>query len=152
MKRYTHWPQLILGLVFSWGVILVSIQFLKTLDINFLLLYIACISWTLGYDTIYAYQDKKDDIINNIKSTAVLFKSKGPIFVKIFYLIFLSIIGLLVWKKTYNHLSLTVIIIFIIIMYIFLSKWEPESKKSSNYYFKFNNLIGLLCFIYLLIF
>ena len=152
MKRYMHWPQLILGLVFSWGVILVSIQFLKTLDINFLLLYIACISWTLGYDTIYAYQDKKDDIINNIKSTAVLFKSKGPIFVKIFYLIFLSIIGLLVWKKTYNHLSLTVIIIFIIIMYIFLSKWEPESKKSSNYYFKFNNLIGLLCFIYLLIF
>ena len=52
---------------------------------NSILLYIACIFWTLAYDTIYAYQDRYDDIRNNIKSTAVLFGSKGHKYVQIFY-------------------------------------------------------------------
>ena len=152
IKRYSHWPQLFLGLIFSWGIILVSYQFYNTFDINFILLYIGCVFWTLGYDTIYAYQDKKGDIINNVKSTAVLFKSNGPVFVKSCYLIFLMIIGLLIWKSHGSYLSLTVIIIFIIITYIFLNKWEPESENNSNFYFRLNNLVGLFCFIYLLIF
>ena len=72
LKRYTHWPQLGLGLAFNWGVLIVSVEFLGNITFDFLLLYIACIFWTLAYDTIYAYQDKEDDIQNNIKSTAVL--------------------------------------------------------------------------------
>ena len=88
MKRYTHWPQLILGIAFSWGVIIVSFQFYKTITFERTLLYIGCIFWTLAYDTIYAYQDRDDDIINNIKSTAVLFANKGQLYVKFFYLMF----------------------------------------------------------------
>tara|TARA_B100000686_G_C16776048_1_gene968543 strand:+ start:77 stop:946 length:870 start_codon:yes stop_codon:yes gene_type:complete len=152
MKRFTYWPQFFLGLIFGWGVILVSYQFYNTLNINFILLYIGCIFWTLGYDTIYAYQDKKEDVINNVKSTAVLFQSKGAVFVKSCYLIFLIIIGLLIWKIQGSYLSLTVITIFIIITYIFLNKWKPESKKSSNFYFKLNNFLGLFCYMYLVIF
>ena len=71
LKRYTYWPQLGLGLVFSWGVLIVAMQFLGTITLDFILLYVGCIFWTLAYDTIYAYQDVKDDIKYNIKSTAV---------------------------------------------------------------------------------
>ena len=77
LKRYTYWPQLGLGLVFSWGVLIVAIQFMETITLDFLLLYVGCIFWTLAYDTIYAYQDIRDDIKHNIKSTAVLFGEKG---------------------------------------------------------------------------
>ena len=152
MKRYTHWPQLILGLIFNYGIILISINFLNEINIDYIILYIGCIFWTLSYDTIYAYQDRNDDILTNIKSTAVLFNNKGRIFVKFFYLIFMATIGFLVWKNSGSLLNLTPIVIFIIVYYIFLNKWKPKSRSSSDFYFRFNNLLGLFCFIYLLIF
>ena len=77
MKRLTYWPQLILGIVFNWGVLIVSMQFNNYLSISFILLFFGCIFWTLGYDTIYSYQDREDDIKNDIKSTAVLFDLNG---------------------------------------------------------------------------
>ena len=152
MKRYTHWPQLFLGIVFSWGVIRVSFQFLNNFNNNFIILYFGCIFWTLGYDTIYAYQDRKDDIINGIKSTAVLFGDKGLKYIKFFYFVFFFILGYLSWKINHNVYSLIVVIIFIFVMNIILNKWEIKSIKSANYYFKLNNFIGLCCFLFLLIF
>jgi len=152
MKRYTYWPQLGLGLVFNWGVLIVSMEFFNEINIYFFLLYFACILWTLAYDTIYAYQDIKDDLKNNIKSTAVLFGSLGHKIVMIFYLIFFLIIGFLGYKSSGTILSLAVIFLFIFAMILYLNKWRMDSKNSSNYYFRFNNFIGLFCFLYLLIF
>ena len=152
MKRFTYWPQLILGIVFSWGVIIVSFQFLNYFSIDFIILYFACIFWTMAYDTIYAYQDREDDIINEIKSTAVLFGDRGLKYIKIFYLVFLSLIGYLSWKNSHNIYSLVVVIIFLFVMNIILNKWESKSTKSTNYYFNLNNVVGLFCFLYLLIF
>ena len=152
LKRYTYWPQLGLGIVFNWGILIVSIQFVGVISFNFLLLYIACIFWTLAYDTIYAYQDRSDDIKNKIKSTAVLFGSKGYKFVKIFYNIFFIIIGFLGFYSSQSFLSLVVIIALIIAMNIYLKKWKLDSKDSCNYYFKFNNIIGFFCFVFLIVF
>ena len=152
MKRYTYFPQIILGLTFSWGVIIVSFEFFNKLNLDYILLYIGCIFWTLSYDTIYAYQDRDDDIKNNIKSTAVFFGNKGRMMVKIFYLVFLIIIGYLNWKTNQNLYSLIVILLFIFVMNILLNKWKIKSKKSSNYFFKLNNIFGLLCFLFLLVF
>ena len=152
LKRYTYWPQLGLGIVFNWGVLIVSIQFFGFVTLEYVLLYIACICWTLAYDTIYAYQDKKDDISNNIKSTAVLFGSNGLIYVQIFYNIFFIIIGFLGVYSAQSFISLIVIITIIIAMNIYLKKWKLNSRKSSNYYFRFNNLIGLICFLFLTFF
>jgi len=152
MKRYTYWPQLGLGLVFSWGILIVSMQFNGSITFEFLLLYIACIFWTLAYDTIYAYQDRKDDIRNNIKSTAVLFGSNGYKYVKIFYAIFFLILGYLGFNSSQTFISLIVIIVSIFAMNIYLNKWNLDSINSCNYYFKFNNIIGLLCFLFLIIF
>ena len=152
MKRYTYWPQLILGIVFSWGVIIVSFQFLNNFNLNFIILYFGCIFWTLAYDTIYAYQDREEDIVNNIKSTAVLLGDKGLKYIKIFYLIFFSAIGYLSWKTSHNIYSLAIVIIFLFGMNIILNKLNIKSIKSSNFYFQLNNLIGLCCFIFLLTF
>ena len=152
MKRYTNWPQLALGIVFNWGVLIVAIQFIGEINFKFLLLYIACIFWTLAYDTIYAYQDRNDDINNNIKSTAVLFGQKGYKYVQIFYNIFFIIIGFLGFYSSQSFISLIVIIALIIAMNIYLKKWRLDSRESCNYYFKFNNIIGLICFIYLTLF
>ena len=152
LKRYTHWPQLGLGIVFNWGVLIVSIQFVGAITLNYIIMYIACISWTLAYDTIYAYQDRENDIINNIKSTAVLFGSSGFKYVQIFYNIFFITIGFLGFYSTQSFLSLIVIITLIIAMNLYLKKWELNSRKSSNYYFKFNNIVGLTCFLFLFLF
>ena len=152
LKRYTYWPQLGLGLVFSWGVLIVSIQFTGTISLSFLLLYIACVFWTLAYDTIYAYQDREDDIKNNVKSTAVLFGLNGRKYVRVFYSIFYVIIGFLGFYSSKSFLSLVVIITLIFVMNLHLNKWKLDSTNSSNHYFKFNNIIGLLCFLYLVIF
>ncbi len=141
-----------LGIVFSWGILIVSFQFLDQITYEFFLLYIGCIFWTLAYDTIYAYQDIEDDIKINIKSTAVLFKNNGRVFVKFFYSLFLLFIGLLAFYSSKSFLSFIVIIPIIIGMNVYLNKWKLESKESCYYFFNFNNLIGLFCFIFLLIF
>ena len=152
LKRYTYWPQLGLGLVFSWGVIIVAIQFIGFISFNFVLLYLGCIFWTLGYDTVYAYQDREDDIKNNIKSTAVLFDFNGKKYVKFFYTIFFMIVGFLGYNSSQSFISLIVIILTIFGINLFLNKWQLDSKESSNYYFKFNNIIGFFCFVFLFIF
>ena len=61
MKRITFWPQLFLGIIFNWGVIICSVEFYGTITKEYLILYVACVLWTIGYDTIYAYQDLTDD-------------------------------------------------------------------------------------------
>ena len=75
MKRYTYWPQLFLGITFNYGLILRVVYALKNSWILIpLILYFGAIFWTLGYDTIYGYQDIKDDEIIGLKSTSIKFK------------------------------------------------------------------------------
>ena len=152
MKRYTYWPQLFLGIVFNWGVLIVSMQFNNYLSLSFIILYIGCIFWTLAYDTIYAYQDLEDDIKSNIKSTAILFGNNGKIYVMIFFTIFLIIAGYTGFQKSSSIISIFVIVLFLFVTMYYCNKWDINSKKSSNYFFRINNLFGLLCFIYLFIF
>ena len=152
MKRVTYWPQLVLGIIFYWGVLIVSLLFNGYLSIPLIILYLGCIFWTLGYDTIYAYQDRGDDIKNNIKSTAILFGDKGKKYVLLFYIIFLIILGYIGFKASGSIASIFVLILFLIALGFFLNKWNLGSRSSSNNYFKFNNFFGLLSFIYLIIF
>ena len=152
MKRITYWPQVVLGITFSWGVLIASTQFNETLTLQFLLLYIACVLWTIGYDTIYAYQDRIDDINQNIKSTAVYFGEKGQRFVTICYTLVLIIFGFLGWNSSNSLFSLFIIAILGICTYIAIQKWDIKSTESSNYYFRQNNLFAFMLFIYLLTF
>ncbi len=152
MKRITYWPQVVLGITFSWGVLIVSSQFNQSLNFQFVLLYIACVVWTTGYDTIYAYQDKMDDIKQNIKSTAVYFDKNGRWFVSFCYALVLIIFGYLGWNSSNSLFSLFIIAIIGICTYIAIKKWDINSKESSNYYFRQNNIFAFMLFLYLLIF
>lgn len=85
MKRITWWPQAFLGLTFNWGALMGWTAVTGGLDVPALLLYAGCILWTLGYDTIYAHQDKEDDARVGIRSTALLFGPASRRWVGLFY-------------------------------------------------------------------
>jgi 4-hydroxybenzoate polyprenyltransferase len=87
MKRVTSWPQAVLGLAFSWGALMGWAATYGALAPPALLLYASAFSWTIGYDTIYALQDARDDAIVGIKSTARLFGAQARLGVALFYLL-----------------------------------------------------------------
>ena len=150
MKRITFWPQVFLGITFSWGALIVSMQFNQSITFQFILLYIGCVIWTLGYDTIYAYQDREDDIKQNIKSTAILFGDNGKWLVYSCYIVVLLIFGFLGWNSSNSLISLFVIAIIGICTYIAIRKWDINSTESSSFYFRQNNIFAFILFIYLL--
>ena len=152
MKRITFWPQLFLGIIFNFGVIICSFEFYEKLIIEYLILYLSCILWTIGYDTIYAYQDLKDDKTNKIKSTAVLFGNYGKLLVVISYTLMLALIGYLKLTKAFGILSFAVFLIIFIYILTNLLQWNIESKESSEKKFRQNNLFGAMIFLYLLSF
>lgn len=85
MKRITYWPQAFLGFTFNWGALMGAAAVKGEITTSSIILYIGCIFWTLGYDTIYAHQDKKSDAALGIKSTALLFGDKTKKYLYIFY-------------------------------------------------------------------
>ena len=88
IKRYTYWPQLFLGITFNYGLILGWTSINESLNIIPFIFYFGAIFWTLGYDTIYGFQDIKDDEIIGIKSTSIKFKKDPYTFLKLCYLVF----------------------------------------------------------------
>jgi 4-hydroxybenzoate polyprenyltransferase len=85
MKRITYWPQIVLGLAFSWGALMGWPAAFGRLDWPALVLYLGSISWVIGYDTIYAHQDREDDMMIGIKSTALLFLERTQPILAAFY-------------------------------------------------------------------
>jgi 4-hydroxybenzoate polyprenyltransferase len=85
MKRITYWPQIVLGLAFSWGALMGFAVTLGRIDATALLLYAGSIAWVIGYDTIYAHQDAEDDALIGIKSTALLFGARTHAALMVFY-------------------------------------------------------------------
>ena len=83
-KRFTHWPQAFLGIAFNWGALLAWTAHSGSLGWPAVLLYLSGLSWTLFYDTIYAHQDKEDDVMIGVKSTALLFGTETPKWMKRF--------------------------------------------------------------------
>jgi 4-hydroxybenzoate polyprenyltransferase len=85
MKRITYWPQIVLGLAFSWGALMGWAATFGRLDPPALILYAGSIAWVIGYDTIYAHQDRDDDALIGIKSTALLFGERTKPMLSVFY-------------------------------------------------------------------
>lgn len=85
MKRITYWPQIFLGLAFSWGALMGWPAAFGRLDWPAIVLYVGSILWVIGYDTIYAHQDRDDDLLIGIKSTALLFGERTPTMLATFY-------------------------------------------------------------------
>jgi 4-hydroxybenzoate polyprenyltransferase len=93
MKRITWWPQIVLGLAFSWGALMGFAVTLGRIDATALVLYAGAIAWVIGYDTIYAHQDAEDDALIGVKSTARLFGARTHLALVLFYAAAVVLIG-----------------------------------------------------------
>jgi len=97
MKRITWWPQVVLGLAFSWGALMGSAVTFGRIDMSAIALYAGSIAWVIGYDTIYAHQDAEDDALIGIKSTALLFGARTQAALIGFYGLAVILIGVALW-------------------------------------------------------
>ena len=152
MKRYTYWPQLFLGITFNYGLVLGWVCITNQIELVIIILYIGAIFWTLGFDTIYGYQDIKDDEIIGVKSTSIKFKKNPKLFLIICYLIFiLSLIttGFFMKFSSMFYLSLSIPILHLFLFQIY--NFDFKDSKNSLKIFKTNNLLGAIVFINILI-
>ena len=152
MKRFTYWPQLFLGITFNYGLILGWTSIHSQVDIVSVLFYIGAIFWTLGYDTIYGYQDIKDDEIIGLKSTSIKFKGKAKTFLFICYslLLVFFLIGGLNMKFHYSYFILMTIP-FIHLFFYQIKNFDLNNPSSCLKAFKSNNFFGLIIYTNILI-
>ena len=145
MKRFTYWPQLFLGITFNYGLVLAWISINNSISLTPILFYIGAIFWTLGYDTIYGYQDIKDDEIIGIKSTSIKFKNNPKTFLTLCYsflLISLILIGVLM--NFNNIFYLFLIIPFCHLFFYQINVLNINKPEDCLKIFKSNNILGLI--------
>ena len=148
MKRFTYWPQLFLGITFNYGLILGWTAINGEINLLPILFYFGAIFWTLGYDTIYGYQDLKDDEIIGLKSTSIKFKNNPIKFLIMCYAVFLFTILMIGLLMDLNKIFyLIYLIIFLQIFYFQIKKLNIENKLICLKIFKSNNFLGLLVFL-----
>ena len=152
MKRYTYWPQLFLGITFNYGLILGWVSIKNSFDIVPIIFYIGAIFWTLGYDTIYGFQDIKDDEIIGIKSTSIKFKKDPIIFLTICYSIFIFFTLMVGILMKFNNLFFIILILPFLHLLVYQVK-NIKINDTSNCLklFKSNNFFGLLILLTILI-
>jgi 4-hydroxybenzoate polyprenyltransferase len=152
MKRFTYWPQLFLGITFNYGLLLGWTSINANLDILPILFYIGAIFWTLGYDTIYGFQDIKDDEIIGLKSTSIKFKKKPLIFLLACYVVLFSMTITTGIMENFNILyyAFSLIIGYHLFLYQ-LKNVDLDNPINCLKIFKSNNLFGFLVFVQILI-
>ena len=152
MKRFTYWPQLFLGLTFNYGLLMAWVSLTNEFNYHPLIFYFGAIFWTLGYDTIYGFQDIKDDEIIGVKSTSIKFKKNPKLFLFICYLIFymsIFLLGVLMSYSFYYFLFSTLIFFHLIAFQI--KPLDISNPQMCLNKFKSNNFLGFLVFINILI-
>ena len=152
MKRFTYWPQLFLGITFNYGLILGWTAIRGEISIVPMIFYLGAIFWTLGYDTIYGYQDIKDDEIIGLKSTSIKFKGKEKKFLFMCYA-FVLILLIFGGYKMELHTSyyLLSLIPFVHLFIYQIKTFNLNDPSSCLKVFKSNNLFGLIVFLNILI-
>jgi len=148
MKRFTYWPQFFLGITFNYGLILGWTSIKAELNIIPIIFYLGAIFWTLAYDTIYGYQDIKDDEIIGLKSTSIKFKKNPSMVLKIFYTLFSLSLILVGYLMNLDLIYFAIISIAIFHMF-FLQIYKLNIANPSNCFkiFKSNNLLGFIIFL-----
>tara|TARA_B100000609_G_scaffold115017_1_gene91456 strand:- start:1724 stop:2422 length:699 start_codon:yes stop_codon:yes gene_type:complete len=152
MKRLTYWPQLFLGITFNYGLILGWTAIKGEIELIPILFYFGAIFWTLGYDTIYGYQDIKDDEIIGLKSTSIKFKNSAKKFLFLCYT-FLTILFLISgYYMNFKYIYFLIFLIPIIHLFFFqIKKFNENNSSICLKIFKSNNMFGLIIFLNILI-
>ena len=152
MKRYTYWPQLFLGITYNYGLLLGWSSVENEINLAPIIFYLGAIFWTLGYDTIYGFQDIKDDEIIGVKSTSIKFKSSPLSFLKsCYYIFFISLIatGYLMNLNKFYYIILS--LVFLQMFFLQLKKLDINNPKNCLKIFKSNNSLGFLILLSLIV-
>ena len=148
MKRITYWPQLFLGITFNYGLVLAWISISNEVSLVALVFYFGAIFWTLGYDTIYGFQDIKDDEIIGVKSTSIKFKNDPKKFLLLCYLVFIISLIFVGINMNFELFYFIFLIIPTTQLFIFqIKKLNISNTSDCLTKFKSNNLLGLIVLI-----
>ncbi len=148
MKRFTYWPQLFLGITFNYGLILGWTSIFGEISLIPVIFYLGAIFWTLAYDTIYGFQDIKDDEIIGLKSTSIKFKKIPYLFLTLCYLIFfISLITVGILMSLNNLFYIFLLLIFFHLFLYQIRKLNIKDAKDCLLKFKSNNFLGILILI-----
>jgi 4-hydroxybenzoate polyprenyltransferase len=150
MKRITWWPQIVLGLAFSWGALMGFAVTLGRIDATAVLLYAGSIAWVIGYDTIYAHQDAEDDALIGIKSTARLFGARTHQALILFYALAVVLIGVALMLAGVGWLAWIGLLAFAAHLIWQIGRLETADPVLCLRIFKSNRDAGLLLFAGLL--
>ncbi|WP_455478608.1 4-hydroxybenzoate octaprenyltransferase [Bartonella sp. B10] len=146
MKRVTYWPQFFLGIAFNWGALMGWAVVYGSLSLAPVLLYLGSILWTIGYDTIYAHQDREDDATVGVRSTALLF-GKGTKRALVFlYSGFVMLVGLAFYLAQVPILSFLGLFVASIHMFIQIKVIDIDNSSQCLKLFKSNSVVGFLIF------
>jgi 4-hydroxybenzoate polyprenyltransferase len=144
MKRVTWWPQLFLGFTFNWGALMGWTAVTGHLSFTAIVLYVAGIFWTLGYDTIYAHQDKRDDETVGIKSTALLLGARSPIWVMGFYAGAVLLLALAGWLQNLDRGFYYGLLAAAAFAFAQLALWRMDDPENCLRRFRANRDFGLI--------
>ena len=148
MKRFTYWPQLFLGITFNYGLLLGWTSINEEINMLPFIFYLGAIFWTLGYDTIYGFQDIEDDEIIGVKSTSIKFKKNPKIFLCFCYFLFVLVFVLTGLELNLNKFFfMGAIIVFIHLFFFQIISFEKKNKLKCLNIFKSNNILGLIILI-----
>ena len=152
MKRFTYWPQLFLGITFNYGLLLGWASIYSEISLIPAILYLGAIFWTLGYDTIYGFQDIEDDEIIGVKSTSIKFKQNPKIFLYTCYLIFTLLFVVTGIKLNFNYyFFIAAMAALFHLLVIQIMNFNKKDKEKCLKIFKSNNFLGLIILICILI-
>ena len=152
MKRYTYWPQLFLGITFNYGLLLGWTSIYGNISFEPILFYLGAIFWTLGYDTIYGFQDIEDDEIIGVKSTSIKFRDNPKKFLLVCYLVFIFCFLIMgIFLELNNYFFIGIILAAVHLFFFQIYRFDKLNKKKCLSIFKSNNFFGLLIFINILI-
>jgi len=150
MKRITWWPQIVLGLAFSWGALMGFAVTFGRIDAAAVLLYAGSISWVIGYDTIYAHQDAEDDALIGVKSTALLFAARTHQALLVFYALAVVLIGAALVLAGSGFFAWTGLVVFAAHLIWQIKRLDISDPALCLRVFKSNRDAGLLLFAGLL--
>jgi 4-hydroxybenzoate polyprenyltransferase len=147
MKRITWWPQAWLGLVFSWGALVGWPAVTGRLDTTALFLYAGSIAWVIGYDTIYALQDREDDALVGVKSSALALGRHARLGILLFYLVALALWAAAFWRVRADLLALLALLPMALHLLWQAAALRPEDPADALAKFRSNRFAGLLLFL-----
>ena len=145
MKRFTYWPQLFLGITFNYGLILGWTAVQSEINLVVVIFYLGAIFWTLGFDTIYGYQDIKDDEIIGVKSTSIKFKQNPKLFLLLCYIVFITSLIITGFFMEFKFLYFIFLLVPMFHMFFLqIKNFKIEDPANCLNLFKKNNFLGFL--------